>query len=170
VYPQRPVRGQVRWERTPVTAVSWDDARGYAAWLVGSGRVAGARLCTDAEWERAARGADGRLYPHGERIEPDDANIDVTYGQVSENFGPDEVGAHPASDSPFGIADLAGNAYEWTNGRGDQPILRGGSWYHAAYGAFATNRAPGERSQHEVWLGFRLCADPPPASSARRVK
>jgi len=85
--------------------VSFDDARAYAAWLSSTGRVAGARLCTDHEWERVARGADGRLYAHGDRIEPDDANIDVTHKRIPLAIGPDEVGTHPRSNSPFGVSD-----------------------------------------------------------------
>ena len=72
----------------------------------------GARLCTELEWERAARGADDRLFPHGDELDADDANFDVTYGRVDSAYGPDVVGSHPASRSPFGVDDLAGNVFE----------------------------------------------------------
>ena len=114
VYPGRTVRREQAWERWPVVGVRVADARAYAAWLDRTGRVPGARLCTNAEWERAARGADDRLYPHGDELAPDDANWIKTYDEKAAALGPDEVGSHPASDSPFGVADLAGNAWEWT--------------------------------------------------------
>ena len=50
-------------------------------WLDRTGRVPGARVCEEREWERAARGADDRMYPHGDNLEPDDANFDETYGK-----------------------------------------------------------------------------------------
>ena len=53
------------WRRLPVTGISADDAEAYAEWLGATGRVPGARLCSELEWERAARGADDRVYPHG---------------------------------------------------------------------------------------------------------
>src|SRR5439155_14762439 len=109
------------------------EARAYAAWLSRSGRLVGARLCSEHEWERAARGADDRIFPHGDRLLPDDANYDETYGRHPLGFGPDEVGSHPESESPYGVLDLVGNVLEWTRSvrRPGEPILRGGSWYHA---------------------------------------
>src|SRR6185503_7285159 len=92
------------WRRFPVIGISAEDAIAYAAWLARTGRVPGARLCTEVEWERAARGADGRTYPGDHEFAPDDANIDVTHGKNDK--GPDEVGSHPASRSPFGVEDM----------------------------------------------------------------
>ena len=63
--PKRSVRRCQDWLRLPVAGIAWEDAQAYVAWLA-SGRVPGARLCAEREWERAARGADGRLYAHGD--------------------------------------------------------------------------------------------------------
>src|SRR6185369_8675040 len=101
-YAGRKTRVEQRWERMPVSGISFDDARAYAGWLDSSGRLPGARPCRQREWERAARGADDRRYPHGNVLAGDDANIDETYGREPSAFGPDEVGSHPGSDSPFG--------------------------------------------------------------------
>ncbi|CAN98910.1 Protein kinase [Sorangium cellulosum So ce56] len=167
-YPGRARRAVQDWRLFPVAAVSFEDALAYVAWLAGTGRVPGARLCTELEWERAARGADDRVYPGGDRLEPDDANHDVTYGREPLGFGPDEVGAHPASDSPFGVQDLAGNVWEWTvsAGRDGAPVLRGGSWYQDAASSASSNREVAEPTLRNPLIGLRLCATPPaPAGS-----
>jgi formylglycine-generating enzyme required for sulfatase activity/predicted Ser/Thr protein kinase len=168
VYParQEPWRAQ-RWERMPVTGVSWDDVQPYLRWLDTSGRVPGARLCREDEWERAARGADGRIYPHGNVLQPADANHDRTYGRKALAFGLDEVGSHPASASPFGVQDMAGNAWEmvapWED---DDPsagyrVLRGGSYYQSTINAVTANRWMIERSDSDSRVGFRVCAPAP---------
>jgi formylglycine-generating enzyme required for sulfatase activity len=128
-------------------------------------------LCTDAEWERAARGADRRRDPHGDSLDGDgrdDTNRDETYDRVPEAFGPDEVGAHPASDSPFGLADLCGNVWEYVL---DQSVVslggatlfrtRGGSWYQGALSSLATNRAATEPTLRSPLNGVRVCATAP---------
>ena len=122
--------------------------------------VAIARLCTEVEWERAARGADGRATPTGRPLEPDDANLDVTYDR--DFMGPDEVGAHPASVSPYGLEDTAGNAFEWTTGaHGATYVLRGGSYYHDRKTADLANRNESAGSLRDATAGLRICADPP---------
>jgi formylglycine-generating enzyme required for sulfatase activity len=143
----------------PVSGISFDDARAYAAWLDSSGRLPGARPCRQREWERAARGADDRRYPHGNVLAGDDANIDETYGREPSAFGPDEVGSHPGSDSPFGVSDLAGNVWEWVAADGqDGAVIRGGGWYHNALSARSNNREPSEPSLRSIDIGFRVCA------------
>ncbi|WP_437978543.1 bifunctional serine/threonine-protein kinase/formylglycine-generating enzyme family protein [Sorangium sp. So ce295] len=150
------------WMRFPVSGILLDDVLAYAAWLDRTRRVPGARLCTEHEWERAARGADGRSYPGGERLFADDANIDVTYGRNRLGFGPDEVGSHRASDSPFGLRDMAGNVWEFTLSVADprEPVARGGSSFQIAVDARGENRAPQSRDQRDPFIGARICATP----------
>ena len=98
--------------RFPVSGISWQDALAYCRGLNATGRVPGARPCDDHEWERAAKGADAREFPHGNSLAPDDANFDLTYGRRGKAFGPDEVGAHSASSSPFDVDDMVGNVWD----------------------------------------------------------
>jgi formylglycine-generating enzyme required for sulfatase activity len=159
-YGERTTAALQRWTRMPVSGISWNDALVYAAWLDRTGKLRGARPCNEREWERAARGADDRLFPHGDRLAPGDADIAPTYGRKPEAFGPDEVGSHPASDSPFGVADLAGNAWEWVQSISDDELvaIRGGSWYHNPFAARSNNREPTEPALRDVATGLRICA------------
>ena len=149
------------WLRWPVVGITAKQAEAYAAWMATSGRVPGARLCSEREWERAARGSDGRLFPHGWQLTPSDANHDETYGKVAEAMGPDEVGMHPASRSPFGIDDTAGNVWEWTRSRLSPTgyAARGGSWYFGPSSSRVDDREETESSFRDVSVGLRLCAD-----------
>ena len=157
-------RSSQDWLRMPVSGVSFYDVEAYASWLDRTGRVAGARPCTEHEWERAARGADGRQFPSGGRLEADDANLDMAYGHVLVALGPDEVGSHPLSNSPFGVRDLAGNAWEWTlSVQGPLAAARGGSFYQKPYLARSENRQEGPRDRRDAFYGVRLCASLPPA-------
>ncbi len=111
------------WANKPVTWVSQEDARAYAAW-------AGKRLPHEWEWQYAAQGADGRAYPWGDDWRPDAA---PTPQKSRTMAGPAEVDAHPAGASPFGVMDLVGNVWQWTDEYVDDhtrgAILRGGSYY-----------------------------------------
>lgn len=111
------------WANKPVTWVSLEDARAYAKW-------AGKRLPHEWEWQFAAQGQDGRTYPWGNRW--DDAAVPKT-DQGRNLTGPDDVDAHPSGASPFGVMDMIGNVWQWTDEYVDDHtrggILRGGSYY-----------------------------------------
>lgn len=111
------------WENKPVTWVSQEDARAYASW-------AGKRLPHEWEWQYAAQGGDGRLYPWGN--DWDDTAMPAP-DKSRAMRGPDAVDAHPKGASPFGIMDMVGNVWQWTEEFVDEHtrggILRGGSYY-----------------------------------------
>ena len=91
------------YERHPVVEASWAGARDYCAWR-------GQRLPTEAEWEKAARGGDGRKYPWG------DSPPDATRARFAAGFNATSpVGAHAAGASPYGVLDMAGNVWQWVS-------------------------------------------------------
>jgi len=161
-YTGRDRRVREDWRRFPITGVSARESEQYVAWLDRSGRVPGARLCNELEWEHAARGADGRVYPN-DRPDRDDINVDLTY--TRDLMGLDEVGAHPTSTSPYGVVDMSGNAFEWTHAdHGDAYIARGGSYYHDRNTANLSNRTTQTAGLHDATLGLRVCTTPDPAA------
>ena len=111
------------WANKPVTWVSQEDARGYAAW-------AGKRLPHEWEWQIAAQGTDNRAYPWGNDWKPSAVPVPDKSRTMR---GPDDVASHPEGASPFGVMDLVGNVWQWTDEFVDDhtraAILRGGSYY-----------------------------------------
>jgi formylglycine-generating enzyme required for sulfatase activity len=119
----RGARYPAGWEKKPVTWVSLEDVRAYAKW-------AGKRLPHEWEWQLAAQGTDGRLYPWGNEWQSGAIPI-PDKGRTLR--GPDAVDAHLSGASAAGVMDLVGNVWQWTDEYVDEhtraAILRGGSYY-----------------------------------------
>jgi len=152
------------WADKPVTWVSLEDARVYAVW-------AHKRLPHEWEWQAAAQGTDGRSYPWGAEWDP---SMVPAVNRSHSASGPDRVDAHPHGASPFGVEDLVGNVWQWTDEYADEhtraAILRGGSYYKPAGSVWYFPQAYDLR-QHGKYLlmspgrdraatiGFRCVAD-----------
>ena len=155
----------------PISSVLWAEAQKYANW-------AGKQLPSEAQWEKAARGTDGRIYPWGNEIPTPERGVfvDLKTKAVTQ---PKMVGSCPKGDSPYGCCDMAGNLYEWTS-QWAEPYpnnpersrmlsyaghsfgcLRGGSFYHGTHAYISAKRFGFQPDETYYHVGFRTVWTPP---------
>lgn len=155
-------------EEHPVTGVSKNDVEAYIQW-VNKATGLNYRLPSEAEWEKAARGSDQRIYPWGDNFDPWRCNT-VESGKKQTT----QVGSYsPGGDSPYGIADMVGNVWEWTRSiiqpypykpeisresqmAGNKYVVRGGAWYYSRALARVSSREGMLPDYISPAQGFRL--------------
>jgi len=157
----------------PVVLVSVGDALAYCRWRIRVERRR-FRLPTEAEWEKAARGTDGRTFPWGEE-EPDAGEVQRARFNPGQPLGTAPVGAHPAGESPYGLLDMAGNAWDWCLDAFDEnryrkrperdnggplslrpdSVFKGGSWIFPREALRSSGRHQNDLVRPSVGIGFR---------------
>jgi formylglycine-generating enzyme required for sulfatase activity len=174
--------GNPIYDDYPVVNVTYRDAAAYCKW-------SGGRIPTEAEWEKAARGTDGRIFawgnepPAGDLVNLCDQNCTQDWKVSSLNDGYREtapVGSYPKGASPYGLLDMSGNVWEWVSdwfqniyyktspeknplgpASGTQRVIRGGSNYNGIDGVRVVARAYRSPDNNGLSIGFRCVVDEP---------
>ncbi len=171
------VRFDPEWREPnrPSETVSWYEAMAFCRWLSDVFRYE-VRLPKEEEWEKAARGSDGRVYPWGDEYVPGFANVDEKISKAGPTYleQTTAVGLYPQGASPYGVLDLAGNVWEWCLNEYEQPdrtdpggdarrVLRGGSWFSYPELARASLRGRYRPDSRDDDSGFRVVCWSPSA-------